>query len=108
MHQLTLDDAQTAGAVGMAISLEAATKRDPDFGQKAERAMVQFLAQQPKRRAKGEEITEAVCQAIGCHGRQLGAIYKRLIGVRLQVTQSNLPRRYGHGSLGAKEYELIA
>ena len=106
--QLTIDHAIAAGQVGMAISLESATRKDPEFGQKAEAAMVDFLAQQPKRRAAGEDITEAVCQAIGCHGRQLGAIYKRLIGVRLQVTRSDLPRRYGHASVGGKEYELIA
>lgn len=107
-EQLTLEHAQAAGAQGMALSLDAAQRKDPDFGVKAEAAMVAFLAAKPNRRAHGEDITEAVCKAIGCHGRQLGAIYKRLIGTRLQVTRSDLPRRHGHASVGGKEYELIA
>jgi hypothetical protein len=106
--QATIFDAIEAGKRGMARSYEAAERKVPDFGAKAEAAMVDFLARQPNRRAAGEDITEAVCRAIGCHGRQLGAIYKRLIGRRLQVTRSDLPRRHGHASVGGKEYELIA
>ena len=108
MEQLTLEQAQAAGQAGMSLSLEAAHRKDPDFSIKAERAMVEFLGSRPNRRAAGEDITEAVCKAIGCHGRQLGAIYKRLIGTRLQVTRSDLKRRHGHASVGGKEYELIA
>lgn len=106
MHQLDMLDAIAAGEAGMAQSLGAATRRDPEFANRAEEAILHHL--RVVGQCSGEVLTDIARArgAIAPDDRAFGAVYRRLLRARRIVVVGFTARSKGHGSQGAKLYAL--
>ena len=96
--------ALTLGAQGMALSIEAAERRDPEFRAKAESAILRHLSACPGLQCSGEELVEVARLHAPCKdGRAFGAIFKSLAHRGLiRCLRSDLPRKYGNGTSGGR------
>lgn len=107
-RQLTLDDARAAGQHGMAVSLEAAEKRDPLFASKAERAILAHLAACPGLQCNGEDLVD-IAKAHGAvphDDRAFGAVFQSLARRGLIRCIGYGIRRKGRGTAGARIWGL--
>ena len=105
--QLTLDDAINAGQAGMAISLERAEKRDPDFSKKAEAAMLRHLVACFS--ASGEELVD-VARAHGAiphDDRAFGSVFQSMARRGLIRTVGFCLRKKGHMGAGGRVWGLV-
>ena len=108
MQQLTLDESRSAGQVGMAISLEAATRRDPDFAAKASEAILRHLSACPGLQASGEDLVD-VARAHGAvphDDRAFGAVFQSLSRRGLIRTVGFCLRKKGHMGAGGRVWGL--
>jgi hypothetical protein len=103
----SLVTALSAGQHGMAISLESAEKRDPEFKAKAQTAILSHL--KAVGQASGEDLTD-VARAHGAvppDSRAFGGIFQALARKGLiRCLRSDLPRRNGHGTSGGRLWAL--
>ena len=106
MEQLNLTEAREAGQIGMAISLESARKRDPDFSKKAEAAMLRHLVACFS--ASGEELVD-VARAHGAiphDDRAFGSVFQSMARRGLIRTVGYTARRKGHGTSGGRVWAI--
>jgi hypothetical protein len=107
MSQLTIDDAIAAGDAGMARSLAAAERRDPEFSTKAEEAMLAHL--RVVKRCSGEVLTD-IARARGAvpkDDRAFGSIFKSLARREKIRAAGFCLRVKGHGTAGGRLWEIV-
>lgn len=106
MEQLTIESAISAGQQGMAISLESARKRDPEFAQKAEAAMLHHLVVCYS--ASGEELVDVAKAhgAIAPDDRAFGSVFQSMARRGLIRTVGYTARRKGHGTAGGRVWAI--
>ena len=98
--QLDIFTAIEAGNQAMEACFDKASKLDPEFKEKAEKAILSHLA--IVRQASGETLTE-IAKAHGAvphSDRAFGAIYKGLARRGLIINSGFVPRAKGHGAPG--------
>lgn len=103
----SLPMARAMGDEGMARALEHAETDEPGFSERAQKFVLRYLREHQK--SSGELITDA-CKLAGIvpvEDRAFGPVYSRLLKLNLIHVIGLVPRRKGHGSLGAKLYALV-
>lgn len=106
--QIALDftAARAMGEEGAARSLAKAERADPEFGAKAEKAILDHL--RVVGQASGEVLTD-VAMAHGARphdARSFGPVFARLLRANRVFVIGYAPRLKGHGCMGAKIYAL--
>lgn len=99
---MTLDQAAVAGQHGMAVSLEAAEKRDPEFKAKAREAILTHL--KAVGQASGEELVDVARAhgAVPTDDRAFGGVFQSLSREgSIQCVGFTL-RKKGHGTAGGR------
>lgn len=103
----SLPMARKLGDVGMARALEHAESDEPGFRERAQEFVLAYLAEHGL--SSGELITDA-CKLAGIipdEDRAFGPIYSKLLRLNKIRVVGLVPRRKGHGSLGAKLYAPV-
>lgn len=108
MEQLRIEDAIAAGERGIAQSVDAATRRDPLFAEKARTAILRHLRACPGLQCSGEELVD-VARAHGAvppDDRAFGSVFQTLARKGLIRTVGYTVRRKGHGTAGGRVWAL--
>lgn len=109
MTQLTIEHAIAAGQHGMQVSMEAATRRDPEFAAKAEALFVHHLAASRDHSAWGEDLVD-VARAHGVvpqDDRAFGSVFQSMARRQIIVCVEYGIRRKGRGTAGARRWRLF-
>lgn len=104
----SLISAMSAGNYGMAISLEAAQKRDPEFKTKAREAILAHL--KAVGQASGEELVDVARAhgAVPTDDRAFGGVFQSLSrDGSIQCVGFTL-RKKGHGTAGGRIWAKAA
>lgn len=99
--------AHIEGERGMAISLQAAERVQPDFSETAKRAILAHLSAVGQ--ASGEDLVDVAIAhgATPPDARAFGGIFQSLSRAKQIVCiRSDLPRKRGHGTSGGKLWGL--
>lgn len=108
MEQLSIEHAIAQGERGMRISIEAATRRDPDFAAKVEALFLRHLAAVGS--AWGGDLTD-IARAHGLasdrDARCFGAIFQGMARRNVIRCVEYGIRRKGNGTAGARRWALV-
>jgi hypothetical protein len=107
-HQLSIEDAISAGQIAMQACADKAERDFPQFREKAREAILAHL--RVVGQCSGEELTD-IAKAHGAvppDARAFGAVFQGLArGGFIVCLRSDLPRRRGHGTSGGRLWELV-
>lgn len=111
MNQLTIEHAMAkeAGREAAMHSLDKAQRANPEFTDRARKAILKHLEQGP---CSGEVLTD-ICKAQGIRpvkdDRAFGGVFMSLANEKnpqIRCIRSDLPRARGHGTSGGKLWTL--
>lgn len=112
MNQLTIEHAMAreAGREAAMHSLDKAQRANPEFADRARKAILKHLEGGP---CSGEVLTE-ICKAQGIRpikdDRAFGGVFMSLSNDKhpqIRCIRSDLPRARGHGTSGGKLWGLV-
>jgi hypothetical protein len=104
---LPLPAARELGRQGQQRALEAAERRDPEFGHRAYSWLADYVQQRGRGEAfTGESLVDAMklCGITPKDDRAFGSIFSKALRLNLIRRHGFVPRRKGHGTQGGSLY----